>query len=124
MSNLVFVYGTLKRGLSNHGWLNRQVFLGEAITEPKYLLYDLGGYPGMVSATRGLGRGRAIHGEVWEVDASALERLHQLEGIDHGEYVFASIELQPPWQERGVHGYLYLRSVSECPDCGTHWQEG
>ena len=69
-STLVFVYGTLKRGLSNHGWLRGQTFEGEARTVPRYRMFDLGGYPGMVLADEG--EGGAIEGEVWAVDEEGL----------------------------------------------------
>ena len=45
---LVFVYGTLKRGMSNHRWLRGQRFVDESRTLPSYRMYDLGGYPGLV----------------------------------------------------------------------------
>lgn len=121
MSSLVFVYGTLKRGLSNHSWLKGQRFLGEAITEPDYQLFDLGGYPGLVKAAGGRGCGRAVSGEVWEVSPTALQGLHLLEGVAEGEYAFVPVALEPPWADRGVYGYLFLRSVEACEDCGEVW---
>jgi len=123
MTTLVFVYGTLKRGLSNHRWLSGQQFQGEARTQPDYRLHDLGGYPGLVLAPGGPGTGLAIQGEVWAVDPAALRRLHQLESIDEGEYAFTPIALQSTWQHRSVHGYLYLWSISGYPECGDCWQE-
>jgi gamma-glutamylaminecyclotransferase len=123
MTTLVFVYGTLKRGLSNQRWLSGQQYLGEARTQPDYRMHDLGGYPGLVLAPGGAGAGVAIQGEVWAVDPAALGGLHQLEGVDQGEYGFAPMALQPPWRDQGVHGYLYLWPVSDCPDCGDCWRE-
>lgn len=117
---LVFVYGTLKRGLSNHGWMRGQTFVDEAVTEPRYRMHDLGGYPGMVEVPDGL----AIEGEVWEVDEAGLQRLNVLEGVDAGEYALVPVALQPPWDQRGVLGYLYLLPVAGCRDCGTRWVEG
>src|SRR5207249_6980142 len=61
----LFVYGTLKRGGRGNRWLAGQRFLGEAVTEPTYRLYDLGTYPGLV---RDEANGLAVKGELWEVD--------------------------------------------------------
>src|SRR5215471_201591 len=45
---IVFVYGTLKRGERNHRLLADQEFLGAAVTVPRYRVFDLGPYPGLV----------------------------------------------------------------------------
>lgn len=70
---LVAVYGTLKRGLRNHHWLDGAEFLGSdrlvSVT-----LYDLGPYPG---AKREPSRGVEI--EVFRVDARLLSDLDRLE---------------------------------------------
>jgi hypothetical protein len=34
------------------------------------------------------------------------------------------VALMPPWDQSGVCGYLYLRSVAGCRDCGVRWEEG
>jgi gamma-glutamylcyclotransferase (GGCT)/AIG2-like uncharacterized protein YtfP len=117
---LVFVYGTLKRGLSNHNWMRGQTFLDEARTQTNYRMFDLGGYPGMVEAEGGV----SVEGEVWEVDAAGLSRLDVLEGVAEGEYAFGPLDLLPPWDQRGVCGYLYLRPVAGFRDCGARWEEG
>lgn len=117
---LVFVYGTLKRGLSNHGWLRGQTFVDEARTQPSYRIFDLGGYPGMVEAVDGV----SVVGEVWEVDAAGLQGLDVLESVAEGEYAFGPVALMPPWDQSGVCGYLYLRPVAGFRDCGVCWEEG
>lgn len=120
-STLVFVYGTLKRGLSNHGWLRGQVFAGEARTEVRYRMYDLGGYPGMVVAPEG--EGVAIEGEVWEVDEAGLRGLDLLEGVAEVEYAFETVQLEGEWERKEVKGYLYLRPVKGCPEVKGCWAE-
>ena len=70
----VFVYGTLKRGGSNHAFLGRQRFLGEARTMPGFTLYSLGDYPGMVRAP---GDTAGVTGELWVID----------EGLKPGERI-------------------------------------
>ena len=119
MNTLVFVYGTLKRGHDNHHWISQQRFLDVARTQPVYRMHDLGGYPGMVPA--GAGEGVSIEGEVWEVDPPGLARLDVLEDIDGGEYERVLIQLEPPWAEQKVEGYLYLHSVADRRDAGTCW---
>jgi gamma-glutamylcyclotransferase (GGCT)/AIG2-like uncharacterized protein YtfP len=116
---LVFVYGTLKRGGSNHFLLAGQQFVGAAKTRSGFALYDLDGYPGMVAdaaATEG------ISGEVWAVDAACLEEMDRLEGTAEGLYRRERVPLEPPFADRAVDAYLYLRSVSGRPRTGPDWK--
>ena len=48
-STLVFVYGTRKRGGSNHHYLAGQTLIGTARTVAGFTLYSLGDYPGLVA---------------------------------------------------------------------------
>ena len=70
---LVFVYGTLKRGEKNHHWLEGASWQGEAELSG-VLLHDLGPFPMAV-----IGEGTAI-GEVYAVEEHGLARLDELEG--------------------------------------------
>ncbi|MBE2284646.1 MAG: gamma-glutamylcyclotransferase [Prosthecobacter sp.] len=114
---LVFVYGTLKRGRENHGWIEKQRFIAEARTKPIYRLFDLGGYPGMIRSEPGI----AIVGEVWDVDLTGLAKLDVLEDIDGGEYERVPVELEGEFADQRVEGYLYLRSVEGRRDVGACW---
>lgn len=114
----LFVYGTLKRGLSNHSYLDGQVFVGKARTSPVYRMFDLGGYPGMVRAGAG---GAEIEGEVWDVDDACLRSLDVLEDVAGGEYERVTVELEPPFVGRDVEGYVYLREVRGRREAGTVW---
>ncbi len=87
---LLFVYGTLKRGGVRHHVLRGQRFLREARTRPKYLLFDFGTHPGMVVAD---GDGRAIHGELYEVERGLIPELDQIEGAPE-EYRLAPVEVE------------------------------
>jgi gamma-glutamylcyclotransferase (GGCT)/AIG2-like uncharacterized protein YtfP len=116
--NLVFVYGTLKRGFANHRLMEGQEFIGAARTAPGYALYDLGGYPGMVAdpaAAEGVG------GEVWSVDDECLSGLDVLEGTSEGLYRRERVALLEPFEERHVEAYLYLRSVEGAKRLGGAW---
>ena len=114
----IFVYGTLKRGCSNHHFIRDQKFVAEARTLPQFILYNLGGYPGMVrdeKATEG------VIGEVWEVDDFCLRQLDLLEGLEVGEYERVVIPLEEPFDSGDVQGYVYLQDVSKAPLAGYKW---
>ena len=117
----LFLYGTLKRGCSNHPYMAGQRFIDVARTVPLYRLVSMGTYPGMVLAEEGAGR--SIEGEVWDVDEDCLRRLDVLEGIQEGEYAYEVVPLMPPFDAEAVHGYRYLRPVEGRPDIGAAWRE-
>lgn len=117
MSTLVFVYGTLKRGGENHGWIAPQQFVAEARTAPLFRLYDLGGYPGMVRVEDGL----SIQGEVWRVDDAGLIKLDELEDTEGGEYERVRVPLEGVFSAQPVEGYVYLRSVEGRREVGVCW---
>jgi len=113
----LFVYGTLKRGGSNHAYLAGQQFIGQARTVPGFTLIALGDYPGMVR----LGAD-AVDGEIWAVDDERLKRLDALEGVDVGLYERAPIALAPPHTaDEAVQAYLYLGSIEGRVPLGAVW---
>lgn len=74
----VLVYGSLREGFGNHRLLHGSTKLGEINTEPKFTMYSLGGFPGVVPSGN-----TSIKGEVYSVSESTLRRLDQLEGYPH-----------------------------------------
>ena len=72
---MVFVYGTLKQGFSNHHVMKRANgrFVGTHNTDPWYTMIKMGTFPGVV-----VGGETSIKGEVFEVDS--LVPLDRLEG--------------------------------------------
>src|SRR5688572_19109866 len=120
MSTLLFVYGTLKRGCSNHGRLADQTFLALARTPPGYRLYDLGGYPALAAQPDDRD---GVFGELWSVDAAGLERLDRFEGVHEGLYRRDTIQLLPPHQEKSVHAYFPGLPVTGRRDLGSEWIE-
>jgi len=81
----VFVYGTLKRGQSNHSWLGGARFLGRRRLLGAQL-HDLGPYPMAVMAQPAAAGDRQgppplIHGELFAVSAAVLAGLDQLENV-------------------------------------------
>lgn len=73
---LVFVYGSLLRGLHLHGYLDNSRFVGEATITG--CLKDLGHFPALV-LDEGDGR---VAGEVYAVTADTLNSLDRVEGYD------------------------------------------
>lgn len=82
-THTVFVYGSLLRGLGNHGLIARHaarggaVFMGEAETRDPYAMISFGAFPGVVDGGENPER---VTGEVWIVDDLALAELDRLEG--------------------------------------------
>ena len=116
----LFVYGTLKRGCSNHHFLTGQEFVGEAHTAAGFRLFKLGGHPGLVPQPEDRD---GVAGEVWAVDTEALVRIDGLEGLAEGIYRREIIPLREPFADRGIEGYLYNRSVAGKRDLGGVWEE-
>ena len=74
MIDLVFVYGTLRRGEVNHHLLSDAEYCGVHLTLPRYRMLHLGTYPGVVA-----GGATPIEGEVYRVDGNGLVLLDRLE---------------------------------------------
>ena len=111
----VFIYGTLKRGERNHRLLAGERFVGEAVTEPLYRLYDCGAYPALVEDAA---NGRAVRGEVYLVDPPTLRRLDALEAAPH---LYQLLPVQVANFDRPVRAYLYCQEVSGLAECGESW---
>lgn len=112
----LFVYGTLKRGQGRAPALAGQRFLGEGRTQPRYRLFDCGGFPGLVESDEGL----AVEGELWEVDAECLSLLDEIEGVAHNMYERARVELEERCGNE-VETYFYRQSTAGLRDCGNCW---
>lgn len=111
----VFIYGTLKRGERNHRLLAGEQFVGEAVTEPLYRLYDCGAYPALVED--GV-HGRVVRGEVYLVGPATLCQLDALEAAPH-LYQLLPVRLEDfDWP---VRAYLYCQEVGGLADCGESW---
>lgn len=73
---LLFVYGSLKRGMANHQELQGASALGNARLQG-LALYDLGPFPMAIACSE---PGCAIEGELYRVSAALLEQLDRFEG--------------------------------------------
>lgn len=111
-ATLLFVYGTLKRGQSNHGRLQGARWLGKATLEGA-VLYDLGPFP------------MAIAGDGWvagELYAVAWADLPQLDAFEGCPRLYQRRWL-PLADGRQAWAYLgqphHVRHVKRLP--GGHW---
>ncbi len=106
MKNLIFVYGTLRKGFGNHRLLENAEFLGTGRTKEKYKM-TANGIP-FVSKNEPVSY---IIGEVYKIDDKTLKRLDELEG-------------HPDWYKREkvkiiletgkeVEAWIYFNEVSE-----------
>jgi gamma-glutamylaminecyclotransferase len=120
MSTLLFVYGTLKRGCSNHHHLADQSFVGLARTVAGYRLYDLGGYPTIQPNPNDRD---GVVGEVWSVDDAALERLDRFEGVHEGLYRREPFPLAGGFAEQKAQAYVSVLPVTGRDDIGSEWIE-
>jgi gamma-glutamylaminecyclotransferase len=117
----LFLYGTLKRGGSNQGFLAGQHYLGPGRTVPGFTLYSLGDYPGMV---RSPGDTAGVSGELWSVDDACLAELDRLEGLDEGLYERVDLGLVANPFAPSAQTYLYLRSLQGHSPAGDTWPVG
>lgn len=112
---LLFVYGTLKRGLRNHHLMAGQEFLGEAIAEPRYRVLDLGPYPGLVVDEAA---GLAVAGELWAVSPECLAALDAFEEVP-GPFIRAEVQLAG--QGDGAQAYFWNRQIPAETASGDRW---
>jgi gamma-glutamylcyclotransferase (GGCT)/AIG2-like uncharacterized protein YtfP len=116
----VFVYGTLKRGCGNHGYLLGQRYVDDARTTSGFTLYLVTDYPGMV---RSADTNDTVTGEVWEVDDACLKQLDALEGIEEGLYTREPIAIEAHFAGQPVETYIYVRSTAGLRKLGSTWAE-
>lgn len=76
---LVFVYGTLRRGGSNHFRMAGAEFISSGTIRGR--MYRVDWYPGLILDPTG----DEIHGEVYAVDTDLLSALDIFEGLSAGE---------------------------------------
>jgi len=110
---LLFVYGTLMRDGVNHSLLAGQRFLGSARTRPRYALFNLIDYRGLVECEHD---GTVVHGELYEVSRTLLPRLDELE---EAPTLFRLVPIEIEETAEPVYAYLYqqdTRGFSRCTD--------
>lgn len=95
-NQIVAVYGSLRKGLSNHGCLGDSPFLDTTTTKPEFRMWSYGGFPGCTPG------GERMVVEVYRVESQAtMDRLDRLEGYPNF-YNRKIVEL-----ENGIKAWVY-----------------
>nr|XP_043628245.1 putative gamma-glutamylcyclotransferase At3g02910 [Erigeron canadensis] len=104
---LIFSYGTLKHGFSNHKLMqdliskNDAVFIGRYITDLRLpLVRGPHGVPFLLNLPGS--SPHRVHGELYSVSDSGLQRLDVLEGITLGHYERLPITVFPDSGDRRI----------------------
>lgn len=106
---LVAVYGSLRRGMSNHQYyLSDSTYKGTFTTEPEYTMHSLSYYPGLKQNGN-----HSVVMEVYEVYEDVLDSLNRLEGYRPGEKAsfYDRIEINTPWGK--AFTYIYVNELSK-----------
>ncbi len=105
MDSLLFVNGTLMRGLKLHPNLEGATFLEATVTAPMYRVFSIGDvHPGMFEVASG---GVSVEGELYRLPDEVWQRVEAGEppGLYRGPVTLVD--------GRVVPGILYLRSLAE-----------
>jgi gamma-glutamylaminecyclotransferase len=110
--HFVFVYGSLKRGFSNHSIIQNSKFMGNTETADRnYRMFSLSYFPTVAETEK---EDFSIIGELYEVDAQTLHELDLLEGNGHLYNrklvkVYSNLDIVEAW--------MYLRVPDDiiCP---------
>ena len=94
-NDLLFVYGTLLSGLSNHHHMQGALCLGPASVQGA--LFDLGEYPAMLVSGARATPLETVLGELYQIEASHWQHLDTLEEVD----------------PESIENSMYLRVTSE-----------
>ncbi|KAJ4849546.1 hypothetical protein Tsubulata_042058 [Turnera subulata] len=101
-TTLVFTYGTLKRGFSNHVLMQDLIRTGDAVFKGAYRTHQpyplvCGPYrvPFLLNLPSAAGSHR-VAGELYAVSVRGLSRLDELEGTSRGHYERLPIALDKP----------------------------
>lgn len=110
MSEVLFVYGALRKGASNDWRMKSARWLGPAKVAGTLVKIDW--YPGLV-----LGEGGLVKGEVYEVSSELLAELDAFEGIGeiedrNGEYHRIRAEVILNGEPQDVWIYEWLKGIS------------
>jgi gamma-glutamylcyclotransferase (GGCT)/AIG2-like uncharacterized protein YtfP len=106
---LLFVYGSLKRGQSNHHELGSAVFVGEVRTVAQFALRVVDGFPLLVAGTQ------SIRGQLFVLPTAQLPALDAFEGE---QYARREIEL---CDRRRVITYMARDPSSGVAYPGDEW---
>lgn len=106
---LLFAYGSLKRGKSNHYILENSEYLGKVFTDKNYTMFIVG-LPYMVKRKNGGG----VEGELYRVDKDTLRILDVLEG--HPDFYYRETIQVYDFEDghmREAYAYLHPDTFTE-----------
>ena len=102
--NLLFVYGTLKKGFRNQSYLHDAVFLGEFTTQERYSMYDFNTYPAVTEFGKD-----SIFGEVYQISSNHLNATDELECYPE---FYQRVSISTPFG----NAWMYIVETSLCLD--------
>ena len=129
LNNAVFVYGTLKKGFSNHNFLKNSVFAGIAATSELYCMYEhYYSYPALIENEPE----NIVTGELYLCSDKTIESLDKLEG--HPDYFYRKeIPVIYDGEMFMVNTYFFnakgrrdelLGKILEYVERWTYWKQG
>jgi gamma-glutamylcyclotransferase (GGCT)/AIG2-like uncharacterized protein YtfP len=105
----VFVYGTLKKGYSNHYLLGNSKLLGKAATLSKWTMIGKD-MPFPYLLEKNWDKGAHVKGELYEVDATTLAKLDKLEGVPtHYKREETLVQLED--DKRSINVITYVKAA-------------
>ena len=113
IETILFFYGSLKRGYSNHHRIAGQKYLADASTLPCYRIIELGQYGGMIHDEDGF----AVKGELWAVDEHCLAEVDEFE---MGEGLWERTPIEVAGHE-GVQSYCWTGDVPDGVRSSDSW---
>ena len=138
---LMFIYGSLKRGFNRHNILRDQRYIGVARTTANYAMFGYGGFPALVdqdlAEVSGVTATNNIFGELYEVDDACMMELDKIEGVDRGLFDRKEISLdsitmvglpmsEDVWRrvasKRAV-AYFFKLKLNGAGDVGVLWTQ-
>ena len=106
----LFVYGSLKKGGGNHGYLKDSKFV-QHYKLKNHALVDLGhGFPYLIQEKNSF-----VYGEIYEVSEDTLEKIDLLEGVPYlYKRMLTNYELNGTLEIAGL--YYYLSIMEDIPN--------
>ena len=110
---LVFVYGTLRRGEENHRLVAGTRMLGNMVTAKIYTMFDLGEYPAVIQYGKS-----AIVGEVYDISGEILAMLDELEECP--DY-YQRLHIDTPYGKAWMYVLSRLPDAYDCKIDSGDW---
>lgn len=116
---LLFVYGSLMRGMRAHHLLKKARFVDRVQTTPQYQLLVYETYPGLVAGHL------SIEGELFAVSEGCLAALDEYEGVPD-DYIRTNVELSNQPTSLKYEAYFLHPALIEDATLypARRWEEG